>query len=311
MMDSMLSRALVVVWLVALTFHAPITAAFPNPFGIAIFRSHSVTRLESSPNKSTWSIPRRLDRTAARLFLEDLLPSRQYSDRIGLGRQAQDISGGMALLADDPRLTMTYAEFPLPSYDILLDVALKEYSLYNKDDAQTTMKLVDIGSGLGRIALYTALSRVSSDCAWHVDGIEISPLLHETATFLMEEAIDRGVVATASTSDVPARNSVSLHLGSAQESATVLSSADIVFAYSTAFSAKKFSPELSALILDAEWSELLGRTCRPGCVAITTDRALDPMYGWQLLQRIDVDNPEVFGSTGYIHVLESERQGRK
>ena len=57
-------------------------------------------------------------------------------------------------------------------------------------------------------------------------------------------------------------------------------------------------------MLDAEWSQTLGETCRDGCVAVTTDRALDPRCGWKVCERIDVDNKEVFGSTGYIHVLE-------
>eukprot|EP00549_Striatella_unipunctata_P017543 CAMPEP_0118708104 /NCGR_PEP_ID=MMETSP0800-20121206/21662_1 /TAXON_ID=210618 ORGANISM="Striatella unipunctata, Strain CCMP2910" /NCGR_SAMPLE_ID=MMETSP0800 /ASSEMBLY_ACC=CAM_ASM_000638 /LENGTH=53 /DNA_ID=CAMNT_0006611181 /DNA_START=14 /DNA_END=175 /DNA_ORIENTATION=+ len=34
-----------------------------------------------------------------------------------------------------------------------------------------------------------------------------------------------------------------------------------------------------------------------------TDRILDPSYGWELKDRLDVPNPEVMGSTGYIQVL--------
>ena len=55
--------------------------------------------------------------------------------------------------------------------------------------------------------------------------------------------------------------------------------------------------------LDRQWSELLANSCRKGCVVITTDRALDPQHGWELLDRLDVDNREVMGSTGYIQVL--------
>jgi hypothetical protein len=36
---------------------------------------------------------------------------------------------------------------------------------------------------------------------------------------------------------------------------------------------------------------------------ITTDRVLDPRHGWLFLDRLDVDNREVMGSTGYIQVL--------
>ena len=64
-----------------------------------------------------------------------------------------------------------------------------------------------------------------------------------------------------------------------------------------------FSVDLGAMILGREWSETLADLCRDGTVAITTDRALDPEYGWVLLSRTEVTNPEVFGSTGYVQVL--------
>lgn len=84
---------------------------------------------------------------------------------------------------------------------------------------------------------------------------------------------------------------------------TVLATADMIFAYSTAFPAKRFCPDLGALLLDPVWTHSLSNACQDGCVAITTDRALDPAFGWELLERIDVENREVFGSTGYISIL--------
>lgn len=272
-------------------------------------RLYSFSTSSSSTAFESWAVPSRLHRDDAQSLVEKLLPSKQYGDRIGLGRQAQDIHSGVALSADDPRLTKTYAEFPLPSLDILLDAAVLEYSSSDNEDndISNTVRLVDIGSGLGRIVLYTALSRGSTDCQWHVSGIEISSVLHDSALRLMEEAMGAAGSDTVASINNGHGNSMSLHLGSVQDCAasTLLSNADIIFAYSTAFSAKNFSPELSALILDEEWSERLGQTCRPGCVAITTDRALDPNYGWKLLQQVDVENPEVFGSSGYIQVLGS------
>ena len=97
--------------------------------------------------------------------------------------------------------------------------------------------------------------------------------------------------------------SFTFHRGPADQFPDVLCQADIVFAYSTAFSAPSFSPELGAMILDPEWSATLGNYCKTGCVAVTTDRALDPSYGWELVDRLDVDNPEVIGSTGFVHIL--------
>ena len=39
-------------------------------------------------------------------------------------------------------------------------------------------------------------------------------------------------------------------------------------------------------------------------IAITTDKALDPSYGWKIIDRIEnVPNPEVLDSTGFIHIL--------
>jgi len=85
----------------------------------------------------------------------------------------------------------------------------------------------------------------------------------------------------------------------------LLKDADILFMYSTAFSSSHFDPGVGALILDDdEWSKPLSMLCHNGCVAITTDKALNPRYGWILVDRIDdVPNPEVYGTTGYIHVL--------
>jgi hypothetical protein len=236
--------------------------------------------------------------------MEELLPSQQYSVRIGLGRQAQGIGGDSVstmqpMSPDDPRLAMTYAEFPLQSFDALLDVALTHLP-----DSIAGMQMVDLGSGMGRIVLYAALTRgVEEQSPWHVHGVEISSTLHQHAVVLAQEGAKRGVFVRSSHNQ---QNSFSFHEGRVQDyQDSILGNADVVFAYSTAFNAKNFDPEVGAMILDAEWSETLGNACRPGCVAITTDRVLDPRCGWRLLDRIDVENPEVFGSTGYIHVLES------
>ena len=61
------------------------------------------------------------------------------------------------------------------------------------------------------------------------------------------------------------------------------------------------------MILSSKWSSTLASTCPEGCVAITTDRALDPDYGWKLLDRMEVENPSVWGSVGYISMLEEKK----
>jgi hypothetical protein len=215
---------------------------------------------------------------------------------IGWGRDAQGIDGTTALKADDPRLSMTYAEFPLTSMDQLVDLGLKHLS---KEKIGTTT-LVDIGSGCGRLVLYSGMTRGTEEETWNIHGIEISSLLHDLATQFLGRGIAEGFFSTTS---AVTTHSVSLHLGPAEKFSDLLGQADMVFAYSTAFPANSFSPELGAMILDPEWSRLLSKSCRKGCVAITTDRALDPSFGWELVDRLDVENPGLFGSTGYIHVL--------
>ena len=59
-------------------------------------------------------------------------------------------------------------------------------------------------------------------------------------------------------------------------------------------------------MLSPKWSETLALLCPDGCVAVTTDRALDPENGWRLLDRMDGENPSVWGSVGYISKLEKK-----
>ena len=153
---------------------------------------------------------RRFRREQAQQLLDEtnnnLFPSTTYRDRIGFGRVAveEDYNNNekkkknknrdgsqsssksssssptrstQILKADDPRLKMTYAEFPLSSYDTLLDVALQylNYSSTAKTNANdnptksktatassslspnSSVNFVDIGSGLGVYSAVFAL----------------------------------------------------------------------------------------------------------------------------------------------------------
>ncbi len=234
-----------------------------------------------------------------------------YGDRIVFGRQAaeKEHEGSNELgvmLSDDPRLAKTYAEFPLESLDLLLDRAV----LYLPEDITSganSLNMVDIGSGLGRIVLYSALTRGSNDgneAIWEVRGIEISPSLHNKALEIAQTGINMDVFEENRSEEI---NSFSFHCGSATDGVgrKLLEDAHLVFSYSTAFKAKSFDPDVGALILDtAEWSLPLSEACPNGCVVVTTDRALNPNLGWKLIERMDVPNPEVLGTTGFIHVLE-------
>jgi hypothetical protein len=257
----------------------------------------------------------------------EFLPSGEYGDRIVIGRKAaeQEHEGGDRedevgiMLSDDPRLARTYAEFPLESLDVLLDEAVKHLPT-ECANSDTPITMVDIGSGLGRIVLYSALTRGAGGASnWEVRGIEISPTLHHKALELVQSGVDSDFFqanATDSNSggespQTGSKNSVSFHCGSATDSdgKQLLRDANLVFAYSTAFKATGFDPDVGALILDTEeWSLPLREACPDGCVVVTTDRALNPHLGWRVVERLEVPNQEVLGSTGFVHVLEKEQK---
>lgn len=255
-----------------------------------------------------------LSRSEAKNVLNNyVLPESQYGSRIALGTKAQNLNDERGVLtSNDPVLFETYGEFPLESLDVLLDRA--ETFLPTNDERT----VVDLGSGCGRLALYMALSRRP---LWNVHGIEISPTFHREAT----EAVDRGaeggwlevlrrskessgLLSLPETPTDGDSNLLSLHLGPAAEYARLLQKSDIIFCYSTAFESSGFSEQVSALLLGHGWNELLTKNCHENAICITTDKALNPAYGWSIVDRIDVSNPEVFESTGYIQRLERRFQ---
>jgi len=247
-------------------------------------------------HSSSASISKLLPRDEARNVIHSkLFPAQQFDARMNAGRDAQGLTGGGVVQADDPRLAFTYAEFPLESFDALIDAGLE----VGGREPQKMIRLVDLGSGCARLVLYATLSR-----GWDALGIEIGPELHEKAMSVLDRGIHCGYFQAEGEQSDRMTAGATLLLGDAKMYPDVLGGADIVFAYSTVFpAAEKFNVELGALVLQPEWSQMLAAECRGGCIAITTDRALDPKFGWELIQRIDVENPEVLGSTGYIHIL--------
>jgi hypothetical protein len=267
-----------------------------NFFGLSAFAS---IHLMAS------SVSNRLSREQAVQVLDrDVLPATDYGKRIKVGRDAQGIVVGQAISSLDPVLAKTYGEFPLESFDILMDAAITHLPQTNGKSVQ----FVDVGSGCGRLCFYTALTRgdASSSKPWKVHGIEIYDLLHQEATRARDAAFEKGWLQEAQGDDDTAVvNSLSLHLGPAEDfSESILKHADLIFAYSTTWTNSGFSPTVSAMILSDEWNRLFSESCKPGCVVVTTDRALDPRYGWKVLDRLDVANPEVFESTGFVQILE-------
>lgn len=223
---------------------------------------------------------------AQALLQEHILPSLEYSRRTSLGRKAQGIDSYDVVAGQDERLYQTYGEFPLESFDILLDRATTEWAIKDAERHSKRPTFVDLGSGCGRLVLYMALTRPD----WDVHGIELSPLLHSEAI----QAHDRARASGWCTQD----NNISFHCGDASQFRELLQGADIIFCYSTTWKTNGFSPERGTLVLAQEWNNILS-ACRDG-VVITTDRSLDS--SWQILDKIDVPNPEAYESTGYIQV---------
>eukprot|EP00551_Chaetoceros_affinis_P004019 CAMPEP_0203677702 /NCGR_PEP_ID=MMETSP0090-20130426/29183_1 /ASSEMBLY_ACC=CAM_ASM_001088 /TAXON_ID=426623 /ORGANISM="Chaetoceros affinis, Strain CCMP159" /LENGTH=314 /DNA_ID=CAMNT_0050544669 /DNA_START=130 /DNA_END=1074 /DNA_ORIENTATION=+ len=274
---------------------------------------------------------------AANIIDTTLFPTNEYTNRLKIARDAQfkststnigddndnnnDNDSGRIMSASDPRLSFTYDEFPVQSMDLLLDVAVEEYKKLHGTDQQPNV-LVDLGSGCGRLVLYAALcnrdSTAENGCGdgdgdggdgelifHHIHGIEISQELHEIGQGALERGVEEGYFKhAASTSNTQMdMSSVCLHLGRADELGDILRQADVIFSYSTVFDTKGFSEEMGAMILSDEWSKMLADNCREGCVVVTTDRALNPQFGWTLKRSIEVDNPKLFGTTGYVSIL--------
>lgn len=313
--------------------------------------SSSSSRTTSSnilpPSLVQATLPKTYDRTTAQeMVRQTLCPSNEERDRNTAGMEAYNTGAGTGnddkkgpITSDDPRGEYTYDEFPLDSFDLLVDRAL---DFVVEEDCCQSMNMVDLGSGCGRIVFYAALSRGLSEFK-SVHGVEIGTQLHTLAVNSLKRGVEHGwfeeeeSCPTSSDDDNEERTNnnsrIAFHNGNAllvddpyypknthgasssQEADTttedniqsILSNTNLLFAYSTVYETNKaqpFNPELQAMILSPKWSQTLASVCSEGCVAITTDRALNPKDGWRLVDRMDVENPSVWGSVGYISVLE-------
>lgn len=253
-------------------------------------------------------IPQKLSREdGQRTIDETIMPSREYDNRMIYGRDAQDLEASTIITANDPRMFFTYGEFPMSSLDELVDLALTHAPATTKGKKQISM--IDLGSGCGRLVLYSALTRGLEDSvSWTIHGVEISDVLHDESLRASLTGLDSGcfqlVDSPSTTTDESEGNQFVLHRGPADEFNSLFEQAEIVFAYSTVFETAGFSEELGAIVLSRQWNEMLSESCSRGTVVITTDRCLDPAYGWKLVDRLDVDNREVMGSIGYIQIYQ-------
>lgn len=221
MMRFVAAAALLVTTTTAFTLYS---SPFNLQHSTIVLYSAAADELVPKPAAKTTasaSIPRVLSRADGQALLDDvILPERDYGSRIETGRDAQGLqaASGVAVSPQDPRMFLTYGEFPLSSLDELLDLAL----LHVKSPSR--IEMVDVGSGCGRLALYAALTRGGEPSllqSWQVHGIEISPILHHEAVQALSKAAQAGLVQDYQP-NLNDCNSILLHAGAAEEWTEVL-----------------------------------------------------------------------------------------
>lgn len=249
---------------------------------------------------------------ASRVIDEVLLPVSEYSERSNMARDAQGVDAGDVLDANDARLSLTYDEFPLHSFEALVELGLEHFDGSEGNfDKNNCIHLVDLGSGCGRLVLFAGLTmRRRHNYSWNIHGIEITNSLHRVAVNAAIRGREVKGGENIFTSEIEPKNTntqIHFHSGPVKDYRSILKKASIVFAYSTVFPAEEYSEELESLLLASEWSTLLSESCSHGCIVITTDRALRSSDGFELVDRLDVDNPSLWGSTGFVHILKKQK----
>ena len=301
-------------------------------------------QMSSSSSYTTYTTPSTIEATtkksynrttAQEIVTQFLCPPNEELYAAGLEAFDEGGLGDGTIKCDDPRTEYTFDQFPLESFDSLIDRALDHV-----EQSSQHKTIVDLGSGCGRLVFYASLTRER----WNVHGVEIGTQLHALAVNSLQRGVEKGwLIQSSSTNNNDLMeeehlgdysSKIQFHNANAilsqdpyYKSTTIQSSQDdeedsytsrsciqsllaktsLIFAYSTVWETdplQPFNEELGAMILSPKWSKTLASTCHNGCVAVTTDRALNPDDGWILVDRMDVENPSVWGSTGYISVLE-------
>ena len=296
-------------------------------------RSTLFSSVQSQSPTISATLIARCDRPKAQHITDTLLcPPEEERDRNSAGMQAFDTSDQFRGIIEnnDPRTQYTYGEFPFDSFDLLVDRAM-ELMQQPESAGEKRNVMVDLGSGCGRLVFYAALSRGSEKSnqqsieSWDFHGVEIGSQLHNLAVSSLQRGADNNLFSFDNAEDSASK--IKFHNGNAllvedpyfptqsndgsssnnQSIQSLLAETTLLFAYSTVWETDpsiQFDPDLQAMILSPKWSQTLAELCPNGCVAVTTDRALNPRDGWRFLDKMEVDNPSVWGSVGYISVLE-------
>lgn len=247
-----------------------------------------------------------LQLSATTALLDRAFHATTYADRCMLGRKAQlgggdgdedemrvyrpglIGGGGGGAVIDGSR---TYGEYDLEFFATLVGRALDGM----EQQQQQPYHFVDIGSGVGRLTL--AAAHLWPTRLRRSSGVEVVGSLHE--------------VAVEASARVAGELSVPCDFVLADAEAALahdgpLASADLCFAYSSAFAGE------GDVLTD--FSRICGSCLRVGTRVITTDRRLlsvEGLWGFELLERLEGSNRETGGqgAVGFIQEVTHSRRG--
>ncbi|KAL3903141.1 MAG: hypothetical protein SGPRY_011797, partial [Prymnesium sp.] len=234
---------------------------------------------DPSPSQHTLSLIAAIGEryTSQRAAFSSLYPPAE----LHLRNAASRTDGYWAFVAkkEEPPPGLTYGEFPLGFFSLLLEQALAAGGKSAEDSV-----LADLGSGAGRLVLWAAATQAWKLCK----GVELLPSLHAAALAKLEQAEGQAGLLLAP---------VELAEASWDDTSLNLADVDLAFVYTTALPADE-QGVLVAL------TRSLTPQLRRGCLVCTTDYTLGE--GFQLLRSIDGPNDGAGGvSTGHIHLKTS------
>ena len=292
-----------------------------------LLHEHENEHEHGNPSANLNSVPNPYTSSTIKLYPQEeaieiigstLFTSSELGTRIRIGRDAMGLTAGEALSNNDKRNFFTYGEFPLESFDELFHRAIQHFYERNDHDQSKPIKIVDVGSGCGRLLMHAALNSEYSSSKLDIHGVEISSEMHEYACRIVDRGVEQGLFQQTESKDqnhnynnddtTPAtctRTQMTLHNGSAQDLSHIFSDADIIFAYCSVWETGGFAIEERAMLMGRDMTDALAKSCKHGCVAVMTDRLLldEGSVGWEYVDSLEVENPDLLGSTGYFSIL--------
>lgn len=164
---------------------------------------------------------------------------------------------------EEPPPTLTYGEFDFLFFCVLIDRAMHMHNgemVGSCDFSEKTF--LDIGSGTGRLVLGAAALHPELKLC---KGLEILPGIHEAALGNLDLCKTAGFSYSEHSNENLPMAAIQLTCGSFDDPYEYLGDADVIFVFSTCFTADMMS----------SLSDAIGRQCKPGTIVITTEYKLD------------------------------------